>query len=73
MPKPVPTDSPETVSTPAVETDGQATFSRSAVPAPFVHPAEAEFAAFLDFYRIRWQYEPKSFPLRWRDGGWRRC
>lgn len=33
----------------------------------FVHPAEAEFAAFLDFYRIRWLYEPKSFPLRWRD------
>ncbi|CAN5660597.1 hypothetical protein BH23CHL2_BH23CHL2_20650 [soil metagenome] len=38
------------------------------VPAPFVHPAEAEFAAFLDFYRIRWDYEPKSFPLRWRNG-----
>ncbi len=38
------------------------------VPAPFVHPAEAEFAAFLDFYRIRWEYEPKSFPLRWRNG-----
>lgn len=37
-------------------------------PTPFVHPAEVEFAAFLDFYRIRWQYEPKSFPLRWRDG-----
>ncbi len=40
----------------------------SPVPAPFVHPAEAEFAAFLDFYRIRWEYEPKSFPLRWRNG-----
>ena len=38
------------------------------IPAPFVHPAEAEFAAFLDFYRIRWEYEPKSFPLRWRNG-----
>lgn len=38
------------------------------VPAPFAHPAEAEFAAFLDFFRIRWRYEPKSFPLRWRDG-----
>ncbi len=38
------------------------------VPAPFVHPAETEFAAFLDFYRIRWEYEPKSFPLRWRNG-----
>lgn len=36
--------------------------------APFAHRAEAEFAAFLDFYRIRWQYEPRSFPLRWRDG-----
>lgn len=36
--------------------------------ARFVHPAEVEFAAFLDFYRIRWQYEPRSFPLRWRDG-----
>lgn len=37
-------------------------------PHAFGHPAEAEFAAFLDFYRIRWVYEPKSFPLRWRDG-----
>jgi len=34
----------------------------------FAHPAEAEFAAFLDFYRIKWEYEPKTFPLRWRDG-----
>jgi hypoxanthine phosphoribosyltransferase len=34
----------------------------------FAHPAEAEFAAFLDFFRIRWLYEPKSFPLRWHDG-----
>ena len=34
----------------------------------FAHPAELEFARFLDFYRIRWRYEPKSFPLRWRDG-----
>ena len=34
----------------------------------FAHPAEAEFAAFLDFYRIAWEYEPRSFPLRWQDG-----
>lgn len=34
----------------------------------FAHPAEAEFAAFLDFFRITWQYEPHSFPLRWEDG-----
>ncbi|WP_231577869.1 hypoxanthine phosphoribosyltransferase [Thermorudis peleae] len=37
-------------------------------PHRFAHPAEAEFAAFLDFFRIRWLYEPKSFPLRWHDG-----
>jgi hypoxanthine phosphoribosyltransferase len=36
---------------------------------PFAHPAEAEFKAFLDFYRIRWLYEPKSFPLRYHDDG----
>jgi hypoxanthine phosphoribosyltransferase len=36
--------------------------------APFAHPAEADFASLLDFFRIRWQYEPRSFPLRWRDG-----
>ena len=31
----------------------------------FVHPAELEFARFLDHYRIRWQYEPVSFPIAW--------
>lgn len=33
----------------------------------FVHPSEEEFARILDFYRIKWVYEPRSFPLRW-DG-----
>ena len=35
----------------------------------FVHPSEAEFAGVLDFYRIRWQYEPRSFPLAWDEAG----
>lgn len=35
----------------------------------FVHPSEAELARVLDFYRIRWQYEPKSFPLAWDESG----
>ena len=34
----------------------------------FAHPAEAEFARLMDFYRVKWAYEPTSFPLRW-DGG----
>ena len=37
------------------------------VQAPFVHPAEEEFAHLLDFYGVKWLYEPRSFPLRW-DG-----
>ena len=67
MPSPAGTGRPlrSESSTDAADTPSR---RRAAVPAPFVHPAEAEFAAFLDFYRIRWQYEPKSFPLRWRDG-----
>lgn len=37
-------------------------------PTPnFVTASEAEFARILDFYRIKWLYEPRSFPLRW-DG-----
>ena len=29
----------------------------------FAHPSEQEFARFLDYYRIRWAYEPISFPI----------
>lgn len=34
----------------------------------FAHPSEAEFARLLEFYRIQWQYEPTTFPLR-SEGG----
>lgn len=37
--------------------------------ARFAHESEAEFARILDFYGIRWEYEPRSFPLEWDDGG----
>lgn len=36
-------------------------------PSSFAHPSEEEFARLLDFYRIEWLYEPRSFPLEW-DG-----
>jgi hypothetical protein len=35
----------------------------------FAHRSEAEFARILDFYGIRWQYEPRTFPLEWDDRG----
>jgi bifunctional protein TilS/HprT len=36
-------------------------------PSSFSHPSEAEFARLLDFYRIEWLYEPRSFPITWHD------
>lgn len=35
----------------------------------FAHPSEAELAKILDFYKIRWQYEPKTFPIQWDEQG----
>jgi hypoxanthine phosphoribosyltransferase len=46
--------------------DPRAVFDPSAPE--FAHPSEKEFAQILDFYGLRWEYEPKSFPLRWVDG-----
>ncbi len=34
----------------------------------FAHASEQEFARFLDYYRIRWVYEPVAFPLAWEEG-----
>ena len=33
----------------------------------FAHPSEEQFARLLDFYDIKWLYEPRSFPLQWQD------
>jgi len=35
----------------------------------FAHPSEEEFSRILDFYRIGWEYEPRSFPLAWDEEG----
>jgi hypothetical protein len=35
-------------------------------PAPvFIHPIEKAFAKILDFYGVEWEYEPRTFPLKW--------
>jgi hypothetical protein len=43
--------------------------SEERAPVPFAHASEAEFARLLDFYRIRWAYEPRTFPLEWDAEG----
>jgi cytidylate kinase len=44
---------------------GKATLTRKM----FCHPSEQMFANLLDFYRIAWDYEPRSFPLQWDKDG----
>jgi len=44
---------------------GKAEVARSG----FGHPSEKLFANLLDFYRIEWVYEPRSFPLQWNKDG----
>lgn len=35
----------------------------------FAHQSEQIFANLLDFYRIAWEYEPRTFPVRWDKDG----
>lgn len=37
-------------------------------PSNFSHPSEEEFVKLLDFYRIEWLYEPRSFPIARQNG-----
>lgn len=37
--------------------------------ARFAHASEAELARILDFYRVRWEYEPHTFPILWNPDG----
>lgn len=36
---------------------------------PFAHASERMAGEILDYYRIRWQYEPTTFALDWDDEG----
>ena len=46
----------------------------SKVPTPpsaptFAHASEAELARILDYYQVRWRYEPHVFPILWNLDG----
>lgn len=66
----------EATGTPRVETaeageaDEAADRPISAVDATrFAHASEAEMARILDFYQVRWEYEPTTFPILWNLEG----
>jgi hypoxanthine phosphoribosyltransferase len=35
----------------------------------FAHESEAELARILDYYQVRWEYEPRTFPILWNLDG----
>lgn len=35
----------------------------------FAHPSEKQCANILEFYGIKWEYEPKTFPIEWDKKG----
>ena len=35
----------------------------------FAHPSERVAAEILEFYNIRWEYEPTTFPIEWDGEG----
>jgi hypothetical protein len=39
------------------------------VTAQFAHASEAEMSRILDFYAVRWEYEPHTFPILWNLDG----
>jgi hypothetical protein len=42
---------------------------RLPVTVPFAHASEAEMSRILDFYAVRWEYEPHTFPILWNTDG----
>lgn len=44
-------------------------YSERVASTAFAHPSERVAAQILDFYRIRWEYEPRSFPIEWDRKG----
>jgi len=48
--------------------DSQESFTLT-TPVNFANKSEEEFAKLLTFYRIKWEYEPHTFPLEWDSEG----
>jgi hypothetical protein len=43
--------------------------SAKVAAAAFAHPSERVAAQILDYYGLRWEYEPTTFPIEWDSGG----
>jgi hypothetical protein len=43
--------------------------ARTSAKVVFAHDSERHFAELLDFYGVRWEYEPVEFVLEWHADG----
>jgi hypothetical protein len=59
----------EPSSTPAGEPASTRTGEAASTRPAFAHASEAELARILDFYEVRWEYEPDTFPIGWSMHG----
>lgn len=55
----------QTLALPIVQPSDQ----KEAKPVIFKHPSEEEFAKILDMHNIKWEYEPRTFPIKWDTEG----
>ncbi len=69
-------DSEEATGTPQLPGDPGEDTPEAGAPEPgtvdgtrFAHASEAEMARILDFYAVRWEYEPTTFPILWNLDG----
>ncbi len=54
----------------AIPDDEPSADATPSAPGPvFAHASEAEMARILDFYQVRWEYEPHTFPIVWNLEG----
>ena len=60
---------PPVVDREVAEDPSQAIDSSPVTRPSFAHASEAEMARILDFYQVRWEYEPHVFPVVWNLDG----
>jgi hypoxanthine phosphoribosyltransferase len=54
---------------PEVRPDEALPVSERVAAVSFAHPSERVAAQILDYYGIRWDYEPTTFPIEWNAKG----
>jgi hypothetical protein len=56
-------------SKPEARSDEALPVSERVAAVTFAHPSERVAAQILDYYGIRWEYEPTTFPIEWNAKG----